>query len=655
MNKSLKTSIPIPLKNVKINDKFWSKYDKLVKDVIIPYQWAALNDRVEDAEPSHAIKNFKIAAGLEEGEYYGMVFQDSDVAKWLEAVAFSLETHPDSELEKLADEIIDIIEKAQMPDGYLNTYFTIKEPGKRWTNLHECHELYCAGHMIEAAVAYYNATGKRKLLDVICKFADHIDSVFGPEVEKKKGYPGHQVIELALVKLYNVTGEERYLKLAKYFIDERGNKPYYFDIEWENRGKISHWLKKVSDAPSKTSAYNQAHLPVRKQTTAEGHAVRAVYMYTGMADVAAETGDKELFEVCKKIWDNIVNRRMYITAGIGSMAHGEAFSFDYDLPNDTIYAETCASIGLIFFAQRMLQIEPNRRYADVMERAFYNGTISGMSLDGKRFFYVNPLEVWPEASEKNQTRYHVKPVRQKWFGCACCPPNLARLLASLGKYIYTVNDKTIYTHLYIGGETEVNIAGENFKLLQETNYPWDGKVTIKVLSDNEKEFTIALRIPGWCRNAKVCINNNSIDLNDNMENGYVLLNRLWKNGDTIELKLYMPVELIEANPKVKEDAGKVAIQRGPIVYCLEEVDNGSNLSALSILHDTKFEVEFNENLLGGVSVVKGKGLRTLETTWEDTLYRPFNREEQPVEIKAVPYALWGNRNPGEMEVWIRVK
>lgn len=644
----------LPLKNIKIKDNFWSKYEKLAKDVIIPYQWDALNDNVADAEPSHAIKNFKIAAGLEEGEFYGMVFQDSDVAKWLEAVAYSLETHPDAALEKLADDTIDIIEKAQMPDGYLNTYFTIKEPGKRWTNLHECHELYCAGHMMEAAVAYYNATGKRKLLDVMCKFADHIDSVFGPEPEKKKGYPGHQVIELALVKLYRATKEEKYLKLAKYFIDERGSRPYYFDIEWEKRGKTSHWVKGVSSEPSKSSEYNQAHLPVRQQTTAVGHAVRAVYMYTGMAEVAAESGDMELFEACKRLWDNIVNRRMYITAGIGSMAHGEAFSFDYDLPNDTVYAETCASIGLIFFAQKMLQIDPDRRYADVMERAFYNGTISGMSLDGKKFFYVNPLEVWPEASEKNQTRFHAKPVRQKWFGCACCPPNLARLLTSLGQYIYTVNDDTIYTHLYIGGETEINVAGEKVKLTQETSYPWNGKITIKVSAEAEKDYSIALRIPDWCRSAKLYVNGAKVILNNNVK-GYEMISRAWKDGDVIELDLDMPVELIESNPQVKENAGKIAIQRGPVVYCLEEVDNGANLSALSILKDSSFEVEYDENLLGGVTVIKAKGVRRNDTAWEDCLYRPYKKEVHDVELKAVPYALWGNRTPGEMQVWVRVE
>lgn len=645
----LLNSMTLPLKNVKLNDKFWSKYEKLVKEVIIPFQWEALNDNVPDAEPSHAIKNFRIAAGLEQGEYYGMVFQDSDVAKWLEAVAYSLVTSPDSKLEEIADGVIDIIEKAQMPDGYLNTYFTVKEPGKRWTNLRECHELYCAGHMMEAAVAYFESTGKRKLLDIMCRFADHIDSIFGPEEGKLKGYPGHQVIEMALVKLYRVTDEEKYLILAKYFIDQRGQEPFYFDIEAEKRGNKEHFKGMAGLG----RAYAQTHLPVREQTSAEGHAVRAVYMYTGMADVAAETGDLKLFEACKTIWNNIENRRMYLTGGIGSMSHGEAFSFDYDLPNDTIYAETCASIGLVFFANRMLQIEVNNRYADVMERALYNGIISGVSMDGKSFFYVNPLEVWPEASEKNQTKYHVKSTRQKWFGCACCPPNLARLVASLGKYIYTSNRDTIYTHLYIGGEAEFNIGNDKIKLFQETNYPWKGKVTINVSLDCDKEFALSLRIPGWCRRATIEINDSSFNVSENIQNGYAMLSRKWKNGDKVLLDMEMPVEIVEANPSVRADAGKVAISRGPIVYCLEEVDNGNKLSAIAITESTKFSAEFDEDILGGIVVIKANAARIEEKTWQDNLYRVYKNENVPTEIIAVPYSLWGNRIPGEMQTWIR--
>jgi len=650
---SLKQSIPVSLKDITITDGFWSRYVELVRDTVIPYQWDALNDRIPDAEPSHAIKNFRIAAGEEQGDFHGYVFQDSDLAKWLEAVGYSLAGKPDPELERLADEAIDLIGRAQQPDGYLNTYFTIREPEKRWTNLNDCHELYCAGHMMEAAVAYYNATGKRKLLDIMCRFADHIDSVLGPEPEKLHGYPGHEEVELALVKLYNATKNEKYLKLAKYFIDQRGQQPHYFDLEWEKRGKKSFWSSGLLSAPDKK--YNQSHLPVREQTEAVGHAVRAVYLYTGMAEVAAETGDKDLLEACMRLWDNIENRQMYITGGIGSTVHGEAFSFDYDLPNDTVYSETCASIGLVFFAHSMLKMQANSHYADVMERALYNAVSAGMSLDGKHFFYVNPLEVWPEACEKSPIRSHVRPARQKWFGCACCPPNIARLLSSLGKYIYTYNDETVYTHLYISGEAFIPMGGDTVRLVQRTNYPWDGNISIQISSDIEKEFALGLRIPGWCRKADLAVNGEKVDISETILNGYVLIKRKWNNEDRVELHLDMPVELIQANPKVRANAGKVAIQRGPLVYCLEEADNGENLSAITLPLDTSLTAEFNKDILGGIVTIKGKATRKDESTWQNQLYRPFEYNEKPIEITAVPYYIWGNRKPGEMLVWIHYK
>jgi len=638
----------------KIKDNFWSKYDALVRDVVIPYQRDALNDRVADADPSAAIRNFRIAAGEEEGEFYGMVFQDSDVAKWLEAVAYSLENHPDPELEKEADEVIDLIGRAQQPDGYLNTFYIINGLENRWTNLHECHELYCAGHMIEAAVAYYEATGKRKFLDIVCKFADHIDSVFGPEDGKLKGYPGHQEIELALVKLFRVTKDKKYLNLAKFFLDERGKDPYYFDIEWEKRGKTSHWTGGKGAAPSKSKEYNQAHLPVREQTEAVGHAVRAVYMYTAMADVAMETGDEELLEACRRLWNNIVYKRMYITGAIGSQVHGEAFSFDYDLPNDTVYAETCAAIGLVFFASRMLEAEPKGQYADVMERALYNGVISGMSLDGKSFFYVNPLEVNPEACEKNGNFRHVKPVRQKWFGCACCPPNVARLLASLGHYIYGIKDNTVYTHLYIGSNTEADIDGTKVSIGQETNYPWDGKVSITIKLDGAKEFGLGLRIPGWCNEAKLSVNDQELDLASAAVDGYAIIKRKWQDGDRIELDLPMEPVRVRSNPLVRANIGKVAIQNGPIVYCLEEVDNGPNLHTVVLPKDSELEVSFREDLLGGVNVITAQGEKAKVEAWGLELYKANACIEYvPVKLNFVPYYAWINRQPGEMTVWIR--
>lgn len=640
------------IKRVKITDHFWRKRIDIIRDEVIPYQWEALNDRIPDAPASHAMKNFKIAAGEESGEFFGFVFQDSDVGKWLEAVAYSLENDPDPELEKTADEVIELIGRAQQDDGYLNTYFTIKEPQLKWRNLRDKHEMYVAGHMMEAAVAYFEVTGKRKLLDIMCRFADHIDEMFGKEENKLRGYDGHQEIELALVKLYKATGNERYLQLSKYFIDERGQQPHYFDLEKKARNddKEFWWHDEYGDY-----SYHQAHLPVRDQKEAIGHAVRAMYMYTAMADLAIETGDHTLKEACERLWENVTNRQMYITGGVGSQDFGEAFSFDYDLPNDTCYTETCASIGLVFWAKRMLGIEKNGKYADVMERALYNGTISGMDLDGKKFFYVNPLEVWPKANEKRQDKTHVKPVRQKWYSCACCPPNLARLIASIGQYVYSVDSNQLFVHLYMGNESELDIAGQKVQIIQETNYPWDGNVQITLSPENEREFTVAVRIPGWCKLAALKVNNELVDIDCCTKNGYAYITRTWKKGDKIVLVLPMPVERVRANPKVRENVGKVSLQRGPIVYCLEEVDNGANLPNILLPKDSELEVTFQEELLGGISVITAKAERIDDQAWVNELYMTYEKDTKSITLKAIPYYAWCNRQPGEMLVWIMEK
>ncbi|RCX22507.1 hypothetical protein DFP94_10187 [Fontibacillus phaseoli] len=647
-------SARVPLNQVQIQDEFWNYYIQLVRDVVVPYQWEALNDRVGSAEPSGAVRNFKIAAGLEQGDFYGMVFQDSDIAKWLEAVAYLLEAKRDPALEEIADGLIDIIALAQQDDGYLNTYFTVKEPGQKWTNLAECHELYCAGHMIEAGVAYFQATGKRKLLDVVSRFADHIDSVFGTEPGKLAGYDGHQEIELALVKLYQATGNERYLRLGRYFVDQRGQKPSFYQIQLDERGGKTHW-------PSGNEAvdleYNQSHLPVREQEKAIGHAVRLLYMLTGMADVAAETGDKSLLAACRKLWDNIVSRQMYITGGVGSMPQGEAFSFDYDLPNDTVYAETCASIGLIFFAQRMLRIAPESQFADVMERALYNTVVGGMSRDGKHFFYVNPLEVDPKACGGANRKYdHIKPVRQEWFGCACCPPNVARLLASLGEYIYTVQGNTLYTHLYIGGEAALEVAGNKVTLKQTSNYPWDGKIKLEVIRAEAGEaFGLAVRIPGWCKEASLTVNGAGYPLNDQtMINGYARIERAWQPGDILELRVEMPVTRIYSHPLVRANAGKVALQRGPLVYCLEQADNGPHLHEIVLPRDAEFRAGKEDSLLGGIVSIEAEALRLRDEEWPGGLY---SSEPAPGmkndTVKFIPYYAWANRGEGEMSVWVR--
>lgn len=639
------------LRNIRVTDAFWSSFTKLVRETVIPYQWEALNDRVPEADPSHAIRNFRIAAGLEEGEFGGMVFQDSDVAKWLEAVGYSLSTHPDPELERIADEVIDLIVQAQHEDGYLNTYFTIKEPGRRWTNLTDCHELYVAGHMIEAAVAYYEATGKRKLLDAMCRFADHIDSVFGPEEGKLKGYDGHQEIELALVKLYRVTGNERYLRLSRFFIEERGKSPNFFLEEFAREDYERHWDSVKGQKPD--LPYYQAHAPVREQEAAVGHAVRAVYMYTAMADLARELGDASLLAACRRLWHNVTRKQMYITGGIGSTHHGEAFSFDYDLPNDTVYAETCASIGLIFFANRMLQLEPKSDYADVMELALYNIVIGSMAADGKHYFYVNPLEVWPDACRNNPGKHHVKPVRQRWFGCACCPPNLARLLASLGGYIWTSDEHTLYAHLYIGNETKAVLGGQPVDVRMTSGLPWDGKAMLTVNPQAPARFRLALRLPAWL-SGEPQIRLNGEDVRDaRTEDGYLILDREWKSGDTVELVFPMEAEWMAAHPEVRANLGKVALKRGPLVYCFEEADNGPLLGALSVSTAAKPDVRIEETAWGPVAVVETSGWREEPEPFGDALYKRAGKAKRPVALRAIPYYLWGNRGEGEMTVWIR--
>lgn len=634
--------------NVKVNDRFWRRYMDVVRNEVIPYQWEALNDRIPGAEPSHAIENFRIAAGESDGEFYGMVFQDSDVAKWLEAVAYLLETKRDPELEKLADDVIELLGRAQQPDGYLNTYYTVKEPGNRWTNLRDNHELYCAGHLIEAAVAYFKATGKRRFLDIMCKYADYIGTVFGQGEGQIPGYDGHQEIELALLKLYEATGNENYLKLSQYFIDQRGQQPHYFDQEKEARGETGpFWY----DGGYR---YHQAHIPVREQKQAVGHAVRALYMYTAMAGLAAKTGNESLKQACQTLWENVTKRQMYITGGVGSSAFGESFTFDFDLPNDTAYAETCASIALVFWARRMLELEMDGKYADVMERALYNGTISGMDLDGKRFFYVNPLEVWPKACERHDKR-HVKSVRQTWFRCACCPPNLARLIASIGHYIYSQTSDALFVHLYVGSDIQTEIDGRVVEVVQTTNYPWDGTVRLTVSPESAGEFTLGLRIPGWCRGAEVTVNGEKVDVVPLIKKGYAYIRRVWQKGDEVELYFPMPIERIKAHPQVRANAGKVALQRGPIVYCLEEADNGPNLANLFLPRDANLEAHFEPDLLEGVVVITGTAERIDESAWNGELYQSVEAQTYEVPFRAIPYYAWCNRGGGEMLVWINEK
>ena len=638
---------PLPLTGMQVTDRFFAPRIDLVRTQMLPYQWEALNDRLKDTEPSHCIENFRIAAGISRGEYHGMVFQDSDLYKWLEAVAYQLAVRPDLSLREAADSAIRLIGQAQTPEGYLNTYYQTHPDEKRFSNLQNNHELYCAGHLIEAAVAFAQAVGDTRLLDVARRYADLIDRVFGPEEGKLHGYPGHEIIEMALVRLFRLTGEERYLRLARYFIDQRGQAPLYFEEEARRDGNRDF----VWNETFMRYQYYQAGKPVREQTEAEGHAVRAVYLYSGMADVAAETGDQTLFEACRTLFDNIVSRRMYITGAIGSTHVGEAFTYDYDLPNESVYAETCAQIGLCFFAQRMLNSEMDGRYADVIERALYNSVLSGMSLDAKRFFYVNPLEVVPEACEKDDRLRHVKPQRQKWFGCACCPPNLARFLGSLPSYAFSAGGDTLYIHLYIGGEVRVALAHAEAHLSVESDYPWDGRVRLTVHTPGE--YGIAVRISGWCRGYELKVNGESVS--SEPVRGYVSLNRVWREEDMVELNLKMPVTLMRANPAVRADTGKLCVVRGPLVYSLEEADNGKDLHLLRLPLQTAFEVHDEPQLLGGIRTIRCNAFRRSKSFAEGQLYAPVCGAEEMTETQLtwIPYFAWANREPGEMAVWIR--
>ncbi len=592
----------VPFTDVKFTDKFWLPRMEVNRTVTLPQCF-------HQCEITNRIRNFEIAGGLAEGKFDGIFFNDSDVYKVVEGAAYTLSMYPDPKLDEYLDNLISKFASAQQKDGYLNTYFTLVEPDKRWTNLPVMHELYCAGHLFEAAVAHYRATGKRNLLDIAIRFADYIDSVFGED--KLIGVSGHEEIELALVKLYEVTDEKRYLNLAKFFIDKKG----YSGNE-----------------------YNQDNIPVREQSEIVGHAVRAMYLYAGVADIAKYTGDPELIATMDRIWQDVTERKMYITGGIGPSAHNEGFTVPYDLPNETAYAETCASIGMALWNHRLLLLHGQSKYADILEKVLYNGSISGVSLDGANFFYVNPL-----ASRGN---HH----RQPWFGCACCPTNIVRFIPQISGYVYATSQDGIWVNLYAGNKASIKLNGKTIEIIQETDYPWSGNVKITVNSSSISNFEINLRIPGWCDNAKASVNGQVLSVNS-ADNGYLKIKREWQKGDTVELEMPMPIKRIMANPKVNADVGRVVIQRGPIIYCLEEVDNDGSVMDIALPRHAKLEDSFEPDLLGGIITIKGEALRRKKVDWNGILYQPVPYDEN-IHIKAIPYYAWDNRKAGEMIVWL---
>jgi hypothetical protein len=612
---------PVPFTDVKFADEFWAPRLETNRTKSIPYNFKM-------CEETGRITNFDKAAGKMAGKFEGIYFNDSDLYKVIEGAAYSLAAHPDPELDKYVDGIIARIAAAQQKDGYLYTFYTVnKTLDQRLTNTKDKHEMYCAGHLFEAAVAHYRATGKRTLLDVACKLADYLDSVFGPD--KRHDIEGHPEPELALVKLYEATGQERYLKLAAFIIGEHGHKC----------GRKLY------------GEYCQDHKPLVEQDEPVGHAVRMMYFACGGADVAAYTGAPGYMEALTKIWDNVATRKMHITGGVGAKHSGEAFGAAYELPNESAYCETCAAIGFALFSQRMFLATGDAKYVDELERVIYNGFLSGVSLDGVKFFYVNPLA--------SVGKHH----RQTWFGCSCCPVNVVRLLPSLPGYQYAQDDKAIYVNLYVAGTAKVKHKTGEVTLTQETRYPWDGKVRITVSPAQPTTFTLAVRTPGWLEpptegdalyrspalkdagylNMKVS-GGSKTDITGDPP-GYQRITREWKAGDSFEIEFRMPVRRMYAHPLVKDDAGRVALQRGPVVYCAEGVDNGKDLGYFFLPPDAELTTEHKADLLGGVTVIKGKA----------QVRQKEGEAPQAADFTAIPYYAWDHRDAGPMAVWLAEK
>lgn len=604
---SLKKVNQVDFSHISIKDNFWSPRLEKHLSATLP----VCIDQIENK--TGRIQNFERAA-KGRGEHSGIFFDDSDVYKAMEGMAYSLANARDAKLEAKLDEWIDKIAACQQPDGYINTFYTLTGLQNRWTDMDK-HEMYCAGHMIEAGVAYYQATGKRKLMDVGIRMAEHCMSLF--DVGKGHWVPGHEEIELALVKLSLATGEKRFLNFAHHLLEQRGHgygstgKPLmgrpaggaYVHGQWN---------------PS----YYQDEMPVCNLSVINGHAVRAMYLFTGMADVAALKHDTAYVSALHRLWDNVVGAKMYVTGGIGSSRQNEGFTADFDLPNKEAYCETCASVGMVFWNQRMNQLTGDAKYADVMERSLYNGALAGISLQGDKFFYVNPLE--------SDGKHH----RQEWYGCACCPSQISRFLPSIGNYIYGTSPDALYINLYLGNEADITINGGNgIKVKQTTEYPWKGKVQILVEAGQPISQKLKMRIPGWCRQYTIKVDGKKVQ--PILDKGYAVVEPNGKRQTTVVLEMEMPVEQVAADPRVKQNVGKRAVQRGPLVYCMEETDNKQTYASAQLCKDTKYTVKFNKELLGGVMSVTAKG--------------------QHGSLQLIPYYAWDNREAGKMKVWLDYK
>lgn len=579
------------------------------------------------------------------------VFWDSDVAKWVEAAAYALAERRDPRLSRRLEHTVRRIVAAQGPDGYLNSYFTAVDPAGRWRNLRDNHELYCAGHLIEAGVAHAEATGRPELLDAVGRYADLIGSVFGRGRGKLRGYPGHQEIELALVRLYRATGNRRHLELARYFLDQRGRRPHWFDREARARGERPGAWRFGS------YEYSQCHLPVREQTEAVGHAVRALYMACGMVDVAAETGDGGLQRAALRLWDSIASRRMYLTGAVGSSAANEGFTRDHDLPDEGAYAETCAAIAFVLLNHRLLQVTRQARHADLIELGLMNACLCGVSLSGERFFYSSPLashDPAPGRTEEGGLWDGLSKHRQPWFGCACCPPNLARLLAGLGRLAASAGKDGLWLHLYGAGTIEAELGGAPLRLAVQTDYPWDGRVELAVIAAPGRPFSLRLRLPGWCRGASWTARAAGVRPAEAAKNGYLEFRGRWRPGDRLELDLPMPAQRVYAHPSVRHAAGLAALRRGPLIYCLESADNpGAPLERFALPDAARIEARRREGAPAGAVTLHARGLALAAEGRAGALYRPRPPRAREAALTAIPFCLWDNRAPGSMRVWLR--
>ena len=650
---------PVSFTQVRLDDSFWSPRIELNRTVTIPASFAR-------CESTGRVHNFVMAAERQGKFCTKFPFDDTDIYKTIEGASYSLAVHPDPALRAYVDALIDTVAHAQEPDGYLYTARTIDSlhphpwsGPDRWVKEHELsHELYNSGHMFEAASAHYLATGERNFLDIALRNADLLVRTFGPG--KREVAPGHEIVEMGLVRLYRITGKKEYLDLAKFFIDARGKRKYdsLSKDEWKN------------------GQYWQDDEPVTQQDVAEGHAVRAMYLYSGMADVAALTGDQQYIEAIDRIWNDMAGKKIYVQGGIGAVPSGERFGNDYELPNRTAYNETCAAIGDVFWNQRMFLLHGDAKYIDLMEKVLYNGMLSGVGLDGKTFFYTNAMQV-----TNDFTHRALEPERSGWFECSCCPTNMLRLLPSLPGYVYAQKGHDLFINLFISSKAQLQVDGQPLEVVQQNNYPWDGGLSFTLSPAVPRELTVRVRVPGWARGQaiptdlytfegaagsghaataaagqtaaagtaaghaapsgpEIRINGKAVTYT--MENGYAVLNRVWNKGDRITMKLPMPVERGVANVLVPEDAGRITVQRGPLIYCAEWKDNGGKVSGLALPHNSRLQPQARPDLLGGVTVLTGQAIRR-----EDNAGKL-----QPVAITLIPYYAWANRGKGEMMVWL---